>query len=185
MPNTFPHQKMIVIHREMPKRDFLQIKNENWMEVNKKLGPYALQLYLYLADNRDGFSLALSQQTAKDEAGITKTTFHKYVNLLIDEGYLVHRSGNTYDFYETPHKQENKDLKCPSCGKSAEPQQEQQNLSHESRNSSNSSIFPQTNKEINNIDNTDMTDNLQIEEIIQQMEERTIRAEEPEQGFIF
>lgn len=105
MPDTFPNQKMVIIHRDRPKSDFLQISNEHWMEFNKKYGPFALQLYLYFAKNADNYSLALSQQAAKNEAGITKTTFHKYVDLLMDEGYLVWRSGNTYDFYETPHKQ--------------------------------------------------------------------------------
>lgn len=66
------------------------------MNLNKKYGPYALQLYLYLAKNADKYSLALSQEAALKEAGITKTTFHKYITLLIDEGYLVWRSGNTY-----------------------------------------------------------------------------------------
>lgn len=185
MPNTVPYQKTVVIHREMPKTNFLQIKDENWMEFNKKLGPYALQLYLYLADNRDGFSLALSQQAAENEAGIAKTTFHKYVNLLIDEGYLVQRNGNTYDFYETPHKQEDKNLKRSPCGKSNKPQREQQNLSHESRNFSDSLAFPQSNKEINIIDNTDITDNQQIETSIQRQWKETDKVEEPEQGFNF
>lgn len=185
MPKTVSNQKTVAIHRDKLDDSFLGIKNANWMEFNKKHNPYALQLYLYLAKNADGFQLALSQQAALEEAGITKTTFHKYVNILIDEGYLVQRNGNTYDFYETPHKQEDKNLKRSPCGKSDEPQQEQQNLSHKSRNSSDSSIFPQSNKEINNIDNTDMTDNLQIEAIIQQLGERIIRAEESEQGFIF
>ena len=76
------------------------------MAVNKRFGPYALQLYLYLAKNADGYTFALSPQAAENEAGITKTTFHKYINLFIAEGYLVQRSGNTYDFYESPHKQQ-------------------------------------------------------------------------------
>lgn len=185
MSNTFPHQKTVVIHFDKPERNFLMIKNENWMEFNKSHNPYALQLYLYLAKNADGFQFALSQQAALEEAGITKTTFHKYVNLLIEEGYLVHRNGNTYDFYETPHKQENKDLKRPPCGKSAESRQEQQNLSHESLSSSNSSILPQSNKEIYITDNKNTTDNQQIETASQQQWERTDRAEEPEQGFLF
>lgn len=102
---TVPNQKTVIVHREMPVKDFLQIKNENWMEVNKKFTPYGLQVYLYLAKNKDGFNLALSQAAAEEEAGIKKTTFHKYINLFIAEGYLVKRSGNKYDFYETPHKQ--------------------------------------------------------------------------------
>ena len=31
MPNiTYPHQKRVCIHREIPRTDFLGIKNENW-----------------------------------------------------------------------------------------------------------------------------------------------------------
>lgn len=91
----------------MPNKDFLQIKNENWMELNKKFTPYGLQVYLYLAKNKDGFKLALSQAAAEKEAGIKKTTFNKYVKRFIAEGYLVKRSGNIYDFYERPHCQPN------------------------------------------------------------------------------
>jgi len=178
----YPHQKEIIIHREMPKRDFLQIKDENWMELNKKLGPYALQLYLYLADNKDGFNLALSQQAAEDEAGIAKTTFHKYVNLMIDEGYLVHRCGNTYDFYETPHKQEVNEVERSSCGELIESQQEQQSLSCESPSPSDNSKPPQPNKEINNryfTDNTEIiTDGLCLRE-------EESKSEVEEEGFNF
>lgn len=102
MVYIFPNQKKIVVHKDRPQRDFLQIQNAHWMDVNKKYGPYALQLYLYLAKNADGFELWLSQEAAALEAGIKKTTFHKYVNLFIAEGYLVKRNGNIYDFYEVP-----------------------------------------------------------------------------------
>lgn len=47
---------------------------------NKDLEPYGLVLYLYLAGNKDGYDLALSQEAA-EEAGIKKTSFHKYVNV--------------------------------------------------------------------------------------------------------
>lgn len=83
------------------------------MELNKQLGPYALQLYLYLAKNADNYNLALSQQAAENEAGIKRTTFHKYVSLLIEEGYLVQKGGNTYDFYETPQFREMEEAEPP------------------------------------------------------------------------
>lgn len=76
------------------------------MEFNKKHGSFALAVYLYFAKNADGYAFALSPKAAREAAGITKSTFEKYVKLMIDEGYLVRRNGNTYDFYETPHKQE-------------------------------------------------------------------------------
>lgn len=42
MANTVPNQNTLIIHREKPETNFMQIKNENWMEFNKKHGPFAL-----------------------------------------------------------------------------------------------------------------------------------------------
>lgn len=105
--HTSPNQKIIHINREKVTDNFLQIKKENWYNANKDLEPYGLQLYLYLAGNKDGFNLALSQKAAEEEAGIKSTTFHKYVNVLIEKGYLVNRQGNIYDFYEVPRRAKN------------------------------------------------------------------------------
>ena len=110
---TAPNQRKVIIHREKCERDFLQIKKENWFAANKDLEPYGLQVYLYLAGNRDGFTLELSQEAAEREAGIKKTSFHKYVNLMIEKGYLVQRGdgSNLYDFYERPQEQKKKATK--------------------------------------------------------------------------
>lgn len=137
------------------------------MEFNKKYGPYALQVYLYLAKNADSFNLALSQQAAENEAGIKRTTFHKYIDLLIREGYLVWRSGNTYDFYETPREPREKpphdgkdcawdDKECPGNDLPTPPDDLK---------------CPQADREIDNIYRTDIidkeTDNQQEEEEIE------------------
>lgn len=126
MCNTVANQKIIIINRDMPKSDFLQIKNEHWMEFNKKYGPFALQLYLYLAKNKDDYPLALSPQAALNEAGIKRTSFYDYLNLLIEKGYLVKKNGNTYDFYETPFNQGKIELEVgsPPCGGLPGPQNE-------------------------------------------------------------
>lgn len=60
MPETYPNQRMIKIHRERATSDFLGIKNENWMYASRDLGAHALRLYLYLAANANGYTLALS-----------------------------------------------------------------------------------------------------------------------------
>ena len=150
MFESYPNQKIIVIHREKPDKDFLQIKNTHWMEFNKRYGPYALQLYLYLAKNADGYSLALSPAAAEMEAGIKKTSFYEYIKKLKKEGYLVQRNGNTYDFYETPHKQEEKENVRSSCGEFLSSQEELNNLPHEHRSSPELIKTPQSNKEIDN-----------------------------------
>lgn len=121
------------------------------MEVNRKYGPYALQLYLYLAKNANGYEMALSQAAAEVEAGIKKTTFHKYLDLLIHEGYLVWRKGNIYDFYETPHKQQQNEMERPPCDESSDLWDDLQNSSHGRRSSSDKPRSPWDNIEIDNI----------------------------------
>lgn len=124
------------------------IKKANWYAANKDLEPYGLQLYLYIAGNKDGFDLALSQKAAEQEAGITKTTFHKYVNDLIEKGYLVPKQGDIYDFYEIPQKK--KEKKGASVSQISNPSDKQVCLQGESASA-------QSDKEINN--NTRFKDN--------------------------
>lgn len=147
MPNTVPNQKVVHVNRQKCDKNFLQISKENWYTANKDLGPYGLQLYLYIAGNRDGFDFALSQEAAERDAGITKTTFHKYVKVLIEKGYLVPRkeNSNVYDFYEVPKRKEDKEAVLP-C--------ELKSLPHGNNDLRGGLVTSQGNKEIyNNTDN--------------------------------
>lgn len=161
MPRTVANQKVIVVHRDKPKSDFLQIKKENWYAANKDLTPFGLQLYLYLAGNRDGYELALSQEAAFNDAGITKTTFHKYVNMLMDKGYLVLRHGNVYDFYEIPKKtkREEKDASADLLGEQNESVERIIDLLDEPSSSSD-------NKEIDNITDKAIDKKIYSEEFV-------------------
>ena len=152
MAATVPNQKVVHVNRQKCDKNFLQISKENWYAVNKDLGPYGLQLYLYIAGNKDGFDLALSQEAAEQEAGIKKTTYHSYVKALIAKGYLVPRkeNSNIYDFYEIPKREEDK---------RAVPSSELESLPHElsslpdEQNSLQGDLAgSQPNKEIYNID---------------------------------
>lgn len=78
------------------------IDNNEWMTANKTLSPYGLQLYLFLAANRDGYQFALSPEYAHDAVGISRTTFYEYLRRLETSGYLVWRCGNVFDFYTSP-----------------------------------------------------------------------------------
>ena len=115
MPNTVPNQKVVHVNRQKCDKNFLQISKDNWYAANKDLEPYGLQLYLYIAGNREGFDFALSQEAAEREAGIKKTSYHKYVNLMIEKGYLVPRkeNSNIFDFYEVPKRKEDKEAVSP------------------------------------------------------------------------
>lgn len=102
MPETYPNQKTVKIHRESLKGDFLGIKNENWQAAARDLRAHALLLYLYLAANADNFTLALSPAAIQEAIGMARSTYNDQIKILISKGYLVQSHGNTYDFYEVP-----------------------------------------------------------------------------------
>ena len=103
MPNiTYPNQRVINIHREAAKSDFLGIKNENWQAAARDLGAHALMLYMYLAANAEGYNLALSPAAIRQAIAMPRSTYQDQFVKLIDRGYIVQESGNVYNFYETP-----------------------------------------------------------------------------------
>ena len=99
---TFPNQRVIKINREAAKRDFLGIKNENWQAAARDLGAHSLMLYLYLASNADGYNIALSPVAVRQAIGMARSTYHDQFHRLVDKGYLIPASGNTFEFYEVP-----------------------------------------------------------------------------------
>lgn len=103
MPNvTYANQRMIKIHRESVKTDFLGIKNENWQSAARDLGAHALMLYLYLASNANNYTVALSPVAVRQAIGMARSTYHDQFHKLVDRGYLVPSHGNTFEFYEVP-----------------------------------------------------------------------------------
>ena len=152
MAATVPNQKVVHVNRQKCDKNFLQISKENWYAANKALSPYGLQLYLYIAGNKDGFDLALSQEAAEQEAGIKKTTFHTYVKEMIAKGYLVPRkeNSNIYDFYEVPKREEDKKA-VPSSELKSLPH-EQSSLPCGTRSLQGGLTGSQPNKEIYNKD---------------------------------
>lgn len=102
MPYTVPNQRVVTIHREPAKSDFLGIKNENWQFAARDLGAFGLLLYLYFASNANGYTLALSPAAIRQAIGMARSTYHDQFARLVDKGYLVESSGNGYDFFELP-----------------------------------------------------------------------------------
>lgn len=102
MPETYPNQRMVRVHRERIQVDFLGIKNENWQAASRDLGAHALQLYLYIASNANNYTFALSPVAVRQAIGMARSTYHDQFHKLVDKGYLVPSHGNTYDFYEVP-----------------------------------------------------------------------------------
>lgn len=99
---TYPHQRVVNIHREPINTDFLGIKNENWQYAARDLKPFGCMLYLYLAANRDNFKLVLSPAAVRQAIGMAQSTYRDQFNILLEKGYLVQTGGNTFDFFEKP-----------------------------------------------------------------------------------
>ena len=91
---TYPHQRVINIHREPINTDFLGIKNENWQAAARDLKPFGCMLYLYLAANRDNFKLALSPAAVRQAIGMAQSTYRDQFNILLEKGYLVQAGGD-------------------------------------------------------------------------------------------
>ena len=102
MPETFPNQRMITVHRETLIGDFLGIKNENWQAASRDLGAHALRLYLYLSANANNYTFALSPADIRQRIGMPNSTYRDQFLILVDKGYLVQSGSNKYDFYEVP-----------------------------------------------------------------------------------
>ena len=90
MPNTVPNQRVVAIHRERASTDFLGIKNEHWQAAARDLGAHALMLYLYLASNRDGYTLALSPAAIRRAVGMAASTYRDQFLKLVDNIYIYH-----------------------------------------------------------------------------------------------
>ena len=115
---TVPNQQKILIHREMPKSDFLQIKNQNWQQMIKETQDYyAFVLYLYFASNANDYNLALSPAAITEATGLARSTYYKKMEFLKDKGYIVEGKGNQLHFYEVPQKTKSEEkIENNNCG---------------------------------------------------------------------
>lgn len=95
---TYPNQKVIHIQKRTYEDNFSQVGNDEWQRAARELSGSAFKLYLYLAGNKDGFELALSQKAVEDTTGLSKNTYHRAVEELETKGYLSSTKGNVYVF---------------------------------------------------------------------------------------
>ena len=102
---TVPNQNIIVIKKTPCKDNFLQIKNNEWMQAAKICGDKgaAFKLYLYLAANEIGFNLALSKVAVENAIGVKQSNYYKCFDFLVEQGYLRQVGKNKYEFYTSPY----------------------------------------------------------------------------------
>lgn len=93
-----PNQRVVQIEKPKYEKNFLQIGEDEWTEAFTRLKPSAFGIYLYLANNANGYKLELSQKAVENKLGIKKSTYHEAVAQLEKEGYLYSIKGNLWGF---------------------------------------------------------------------------------------
>jgi len=101
---SVPNQKKVIIHKPKYKGNFLQIGIDEWQQAIKTMKKVEFALYLYLASNKNEYSLELSRQAFENATGYKKTTYNDAVLGLLKLGYIVPIQGNIYAFYTSPRR---------------------------------------------------------------------------------
>lgn len=114
-------QRKILIKKGEMKSDFLQVKNDDWINAANGVGRNitALKLYLFLASHRDGIVWNLNLKYVKDLFSVSDKTVYDALDLLERLGYIVHQDGNNYMFLPCGKGNENIIEEKP-CGKPQE-----------------------------------------------------------------
>jgi len=101
---SVPNQKIVRIHKPSYEERFLQIGISEWREAHKQMNYSTFCMYLYLAGNKDGFNLELSQEAFANAVGFKKTAYHDAIKRLAELNYLTWNHGNVWDFHATPDR---------------------------------------------------------------------------------
>ena len=99
---TVPNQKTITTKAAAHDKQniYAMLNIEAMQEAMALLKPNTYKLWCYMAKNQNNYTFALSCVDACNFCKMTKPTYLKCVQELIEAGYLVNTSGNHYDFYE-------------------------------------------------------------------------------------
>lgn len=107
MQESVPNQKTIRIEKEQAnKENPYSIYNLNALKsAMLELKGEAFKLWCYLDKNQNGYTFALSKVDALSWGIGSKSSYDRAVKELIDKGYLINVSGNSYNFYELPKEE--------------------------------------------------------------------------------
>lgn len=102
---SVPNQKVLTIIKPPMSPPFLQIDERDWTEAFKKLSPSAFGVYLYLAQNADGYRFEYSPTAIENAQLMSKGTATKARQELERAGYI----SNGCFYIESPNKRAQKE----------------------------------------------------------------------------
>lgn len=85
---SVPNQKIITIVKTNMIPPFLQVNENDWQEAFRRLSPSGFGLYLYLAQNSNGYHLEYSPTAISNSGLMSKGTATKARQELEREGYI-------------------------------------------------------------------------------------------------
>lgn len=99
---TFENQKTITTKGALHNKEntYAMLNIEAMEEAMALLKPNTYKVWCYMAKNQNNYTFALSCVDACRFCKMSKPTYLKCIQELINTGYLVNTSGNHYDFYE-------------------------------------------------------------------------------------
>lgn len=107
---SVPNQRRIYIERssDSVRKDFFKVSNQNLNGAMYNLKPSTFMLWVYFADNANGYALDLYPIDFCNKTGLSDSTFRRSFNELIEKGYLLQhpKQKNTYMFREISDKAE-------------------------------------------------------------------------------
>lgn len=103
---SVPNQKNIKINKcskdERNSPHFLQVNAAQWEEAYRLTGrsKVAFALWLYLANNQDGYSLDFSPQDFINKINVSRSSVYDAVKMLRELGY-INDNGGRYEIFST------------------------------------------------------------------------------------
>lgn len=105
---TVANQNIGIIHKDPCDKEnlYATINLEALHNAMADLGSSpAFHLWMYFAKNQDGYTFAVSP-AATLSWGVPRASFYKALQTLKEKKYIVEKSDNTYDFYESPKEEQ-------------------------------------------------------------------------------
>ncbi len=105
---SVPNQKKIYIERssENVRKDYLKVSNDSLTAAMYTLKPSTFKLWVYFADNANGYAMDLYPIDFCTRANLSRSTYDRSFKELEDNGYIIHSSkqDNLYMFKEISDK---------------------------------------------------------------------------------
>ncbi len=111
---SVPNQKKIYIQRssDTAKKDFFKVSNDSLASAMYNLDASAFKLWIYFADNANGYAMDLYPVDFCSKTQLSKSTYDRSFKKLEDKGYLIKslKQNNLYLFKEISDKVELPDV---------------------------------------------------------------------------